>query len=212
MGKRTLRPLHFPGTVVTIVDAVKGPSASDRRQATAHILVVDDEQEMCTSLQKLLSDNGFAVSTATSAQLGFQVLQQRTVNLVLCDIAMPDMSGLLFLSKISPDIPVIMMTAYASIETTRRAFKLGARDYLVKPFEFEELLVVVNQNLEAPHSGAAPAAAGAILLESKNPEFQAMLALARKFSQTDMPLLHRLPGFSGVSRRELPYSHPRRLQ
>jgi DNA-binding NtrC family response regulator len=175
---------------------VKGPL--EQRQIAPHILVVDDEQEMCTSLQRLLSDNGFAVSTATSAAQGFQVLQQRSVNLVLCDIAMPDMSGLLFLSKISPGIPVIMMTAYASIETTRRAFKLGARDYLVKPFEFEELLVVVNQNLEVPHAGAVTAPAGPLLLESKNAEFRSMLALARKFSQTDMPVM--LSGESGTGK------------
>ena len=153
---------------------------------------------MCASLCRLLGDNGFAVSTATSAAEGFQILQQRSVDLVLCDIAMPDMSGLLFLSKISPEIPVIMMTAYASIETTRRAFKLGARDYLVKPFEFEELLVVVNQNLEAPQAGSITAAAGPLLFESKNAEFEAMIALARKFSQTDMPVM--LSGESGTGK------------
>ena len=117
---------------------------------------------MCTSLKKLLSDRGFEVSTAQSAKDGFVVLQQHSVDLILCDIAMPDMSGLLFLSKVSPQIPVIMMTAFASIETTRRAFKLGARDYLVKPFDFEELLVVVNQNLDGALQGSAAPPAGAL--------------------------------------------------
>jgi DNA-binding NtrC family response regulator len=91
-----------------------------------------------------------------------------------------------------------MMTAYASIETTRRAFKLGARDYMVKPFEFEELLVVVNQNLDAAHQGAAAAAASPHLFESKNEEFQVMLELARKFSHTDMPVM--LSGESGTGK------------
>ncbi len=176
---------------------MKGPAGPQIPNAP-HILVVDDELEMCRSLERLLSDNGFAVSTATSAAQGFQALQQRSVNLVLCDIAMPDMSGLLFLSKISPEIPVIMMTAYASIGTTRRAFKLGARDYLVKPFEFEELLVVINQNLDGQHAAAAPGTAAPLLLESGNAEFKAMLSLARKFSQTDMPVL--LSGESGTGK------------
>jgi two-component system, NtrC family, response regulator AtoC len=176
---------------------VKG-STGPQTLSAPHILVVDDEQEMCASLKRLLSDNGFIVSTATSAAQGFQVLQHTSVDLVLCDIAMPDMSGLLFLSKISPGTPVIMMTAYASIETTRRAFKLGARDYLVKPFEFEELLVVVNQNLDGPHAAAAAVMTAPLLLESRNAEFKAMLALARKFSQTDMPVL--LSGESGTGK------------
>ena len=90
------------------------------------------------------------------------------------------------------------MTAYASIETTRRAFKLGARDYMVKPFEFEELLVVVNQNLDTASQGSAAAAASPHLFESNNEEFQAMLELARKFSQTDMPVM--LSGESGTGK------------
>ena len=153
---------------------------------------------MCTSLRKLLSEKGFTVSTALSAKDGFEVLQRQNADMILCDISMPDMSGLLFLSKVSPQIPVIMMTAFASIETTRRAFKLGARDYLVKPFDFAELLVVVNQNLDSSQQGFAASAPGPHLLESRNPEFQAMVALARKFSQTDMPVL--LTGESGTGK------------
>jgi DNA-binding NtrC family response regulator len=159
---------------------------------------VDDEVEMCTSLGKLLGEKGFTVSTALSAKEGFQVLQRQNADMILCDIAMPDMSGLLFLSKVSPRIPVIMMTAFASIETTRRAFKLGARDYLVKPFDFDELLVVVNQNLDSAQPGSAAAAPGPHLLDSRNAEFTAMVELARKFSQTDMPVL--LTGESGTGK------------
>jgi two-component system response regulator AtoC len=167
-------------------------------QRSLHILVVDDEAEMCASLKKLLNDNGFTVSTATSAKEGFRVLQENSIGMILCDIAMPDMSGLTFLSKVSPSIPVIMMTAFASIETTRRAFKLGARDYLVKPFDFQELLVVVNQNMESLQPGFALTAASPHLLESRNTEFRAMIELARRFSQTDMPVL--LSGESGTGK------------
>jgi two-component system response regulator AtoC len=173
------------------------PISAQTTPRPAHILVVDDEAEMCASLAKLLGEKGFTVSTALSAKEGFQVLQRQNADMILCDIAMPDMSGLLFLSKVSPGIPVIMMTAFASIETTRRAFKLGARDYLVKPFDFDELLVVVNQNLDSAQAGAA-APSGPHLLESGNAEFQAMVALARKFSQTDMPVL--LTGESGTGK------------
>ena len=176
---------------------MKVPPAQSAQHAL-HILVVDDETEMCASLRKLLGEKGFIVATAQSAKEGFQLIQRTSFDMILCDIAMPDMSGLGFLSKISPQIPVIMMTAYASIETTRRAFKLGARDYLVKPFDFEELLVVVHQNLETPLQSSAVAAAESCLLESRNAEFRAVLDLARKFSQTDMPVL--LTGESGAGK------------
>jgi len=152
---------------------------------------------MCTSLRKLLGEKGFTVSTALSAKEGFEILQRQNADMILCDIAMPDMSGLMFLSKVSPQVPVIMMTAYASIETTRRAFKLGARDYLVKPFDFDELLVVVNQNLDASQQQNT-GSPGPHLLESRNGEFTAMAALAHKFSQTDMPVL--LTGESGTGK------------
>ena len=171
--------------------------AQTSSQRLPHILVVDDEAEMCRSLKKLLKDNGFTVSTAISAKEGFQALQENSIGMVLCDIAMPDMSGLTFLSKISPRIPVIMMTAFASIETTRRAFKLGARDYLVKPFDFQELLVVVNQNMDL-QPGSASTPTSPHLLESQNAEFRGMVELARRFSQTDMPVL--LSGESGTGK------------
>ena len=165
---------------------------------------------MCASLRKLLGDKGFTVSTALSAKEGFEILQRQSADMILCDIAMPDMSGLMFLSKVSPQVPVIMMTAYASIETTRRAFKLGARDYLVKPFDFDELLVVVNQNLDSLQQPGA-AFAGPHLLESLNEDFRAMVALAGKFSQTDMPVL--LTGESGTGKEVIAryiYSHSAR--
>ena len=174
------------------------PPLTQPTHRASHILVIDDEEEMCTSLGKLLSERGFTVSTAQSAKQGFRVLQRLSTDLILCDIAMPDMSGLLFLSKVSPQIPVIMMTAFASIETTRRAFKLGARDYLVKPFDFEELLVVVNQNLHSNQQALSASASDPHLLESQNADFQAMVDLARKFSQTDMPVL--LTGESGTGK------------
>ena len=152
---------------------------------------------MCLSLKQLLSDRGFTVSTASSAKQGLSVLQRAKIDLIVCDIVMPDMSGLLFLSKIGATIPVIMMTAYASIETSRKAFKSGACDYLVKPFDFDELLVVIEQNL--PAGGAhMPSPKALRLLNSKNERYQRMLKLAEQFSVTDMPVL--ITGESGVGK------------
>ena len=106
---------------------------------------MDDEGEMCASLRKLLGDKGFTVSTALSAKEGFELLQKQSADMILCDIAMPDMSGLMFLSKVSPRIPVIMMTSAAQ---AAGAWKSGAAvEYLDKGFTLPQLLDVVKRIL-----------------------------------------------------------------
>ncbi len=162
-----------------------------------HILVIDNEMEMCNSLEKLLTENGFRVHVALSAQSGIDILQNHTIDLVLCDIVMPDMSGLIFLQKKGTSVPVIMMTAYASIETTRKAFLMGAKDYLVKPFDVQELLVVIRQNVQSA-GGFESHIQSEKLLTSRNEEFIDMLSLADKFSKTDMSVL--ITGESGVGK------------
>jgi len=164
-----------------------------------HLLVVDDESKMCLSLQELLEKHQCSVTIALSAREAFDVLQREPTDLIICDVVMPDMSGLLFLQKVGPRIPVIMMTAYASVETARKAFKLGATDYLVKPFEFDELFVLINQKLgRGRHQDAADLK---VHLESKDSGFRAVVELAVKFSNTDMPIL--LTGESGTGKEVL---------
>jgi DNA-binding NtrC family response regulator len=90
-----------------------------------------------------------------------------------------------------------MITAYATVETARKAFKLGASDYLVKPFEFEELLVVINQKLKMG-LGREAAPASTWYLGSKNSAFLQMIEVAEKFASTDMPVL--LTGESGTGK------------
>ena len=158
------------------------------------LLIIDNEFEMCRSLEQLFIEKEYTVFIADSAKKGLEILQKENIDLIICDIVMPDMSGLLLLSKIGNRIPVIMMTAYASIETTRRAFKLGACDYLVKPFDFDELAVVVNQYLKTK-TGSSLSGKEVKNISSKNPEFIKIMELAEKFSKTDMPVL--ITGESG---------------
>ncbi len=169
----------------------------ENERFAAHILVIDDEVEMGATLKQLLVNNGFEVSVASSAKEGLRILQSRSIDLTICDIVMADMSGLLFIEKAGDCGPIIMMTAFASIETARKAFKLGARDYLVKPFDIDELLVVINQNLKR----CTPAKASSDhrwMLASRTPTFNKMMQLARQFSATDMPIL--ITGESGVGK------------
>ncbi|MBN1794919.1 MAG: response regulator [Candidatus Omnitrophica bacterium] len=104
------------------------------------ILVVDDEEIMCTLLKEVLSAEGHDVYTASNGVDALGVLEEEGCDIILSDIRMPDMDGLKLLHAIierDPEKIVIMMTGYATLATAREAIKEGAYDYLMKPFDIE---------------------------------------------------------------------------
>jgi len=112
------------------------------------ILIVDDEQGMRQYLQRLLSDNGYAAGLAADGGQALEVLKTKIPDVVLLDFKMPGMDGLQVLEamkKYCPDIVIIMMTAYGTMENAVRAMKLGAFDFLRKPFEMEEILLIIDK-------------------------------------------------------------------
>jgi len=118
---------------------------------TARILVVDDEQSMLDFLQLLLEESGFQVTTASCVEEGRTQIREGSFDLVLCDIIMPDGSGLDLLREIKQQdsrMSVIMMTAYTSTKTAIEAMRRGAYDYVSKPFDVEELKVIIQKALE----------------------------------------------------------------
>ncbi|HPE07245.1 MAG TPA: sigma-54 dependent transcriptional regulator [Smithellaceae bacterium] len=116
----------------------------------AHILVIDDDAVACEFLQEVLLREGYNVTTFTSALAALeQNLSQ--YDLLMSDIRMPGMDGLQFLSEVQkkwPKLPVILMTAYGSLETTMEAIRLGAWDYISKPFSPEDCRALVKKVLE----------------------------------------------------------------
>jgi DNA-binding NtrC family response regulator len=109
---------------------------------TEKILVVDDEQVICDSVKKILTRKGYSVDTALSANEALEKIQMRNFDLVITDIMMPELDGIDFLKFLKEnygEIDVIMITGYPSIESTVKAIKLGAFDYLQKPFTPDEL-------------------------------------------------------------------------
>lgn len=115
-----------------------------------HILVIDDDAIACEFLQEALRLEGYDVMTCTSAQ---DALKQdiSSYDLIMSDIRMPKMDGLQFLSEVQkqfPNIPVILMTAYGSLDTTMEALSLGAWDYISKPFSPEDCRAIVKKVLD----------------------------------------------------------------
>jgi len=117
---------------------------------TATILVIDDEASMRKFFEVTLKREGYHILTADSVASGMAMLESEVIDLILSDIRLGDGQGLEILSaskEKDPDVPVIMMTAYASAETAVEAMKLGAVDYLAKPFNVDEVRVVVRNNI-----------------------------------------------------------------
>jgi DNA-binding NtrC family response regulator len=117
----------------------------------ANILIVDDEQIVRVSLENWLRTDGHTVASAPSAKAALSQLNDRAWDILLVDIKMPRMSGLELLQRVKearPEVQVVMMTAYASVESAVEAMKKGAYDYLVKPFEPEELRILIRRLME----------------------------------------------------------------
>jgi two-component system response regulator AtoC len=115
----------------------------------ANILVIDDELAPRQSVLMVLKDD-YSVSTAAGAYEGLEYMSQNPVDLVVMDIRMPEMDGITALKEIKKrhsDTEVILLTAYANLDTARDAMLCGAYDYLVKPFDKDELLILVQKGL-----------------------------------------------------------------
>ncbi len=118
---------------------------------TEKVLIVDDEPVVRDSLGKWFTEEGFTVRTVGSAQEALNAFQAHAWDVALLDIKMPGMDGIELQNKLheaDPDLIIIIMTGYASVETAIQALKHGAYDYICKPFEPDELVHTINNALE----------------------------------------------------------------
>jgi two-component system response regulator PilR (NtrC family) len=133
------------------VQAAAGPSGVEPAVTSGRLLVVDDERSMRELLAIVLGREGFEVVVAENGQQAIAELERRPVDLLISDIHMPDMTGLDVLRiarTLNPDLAGIMVTAFASTETAIEALRMGAYDYIHKPFNVDELKIVVRAALE----------------------------------------------------------------
>src|ERR1700751_3321580 len=115
------------------------------------ILVVDDEIEIREGLEALLTSEGFEVTPADTGEAGLQRLEDRPFDLMLLDVSLPDRNGLELLREIrrrDPNLSIILITAFGSIDMARAAFKGGAQDFITKPWSNDELIAQVSVAIE----------------------------------------------------------------
>ena len=113
-----------------------------------HILILDDEQNYLLILEALLNEEGYKTTTISDPETGMAFLEESEVDVIITDMKMPKMTGRDVLHQVKtnfPYIPVLIMTAFGSIESAVETMKLGAFDYITKPFSNEELLLSVSK-------------------------------------------------------------------
>jgi DNA-binding NtrC family response regulator len=173
------------------------------------LLVVDDEKNMRLSLQTVLEGESYAVRLADSAEAGLKLIQQENFFMVITDARLGGMSGYEFLKTVAekrPELPVIMITAYATPKLAVEAIKSGATDYLAKPFEPDELLHAVGRCAERhrllTENAALKARAGnGIRIENivgESPKMRELRQLIQTVAPTDATVL--ILGESGTGK------------
>jgi DNA-binding NtrC family response regulator len=123
-------------------------------QLVAHVLVIDDEPMICQQLERLYMQTGHRVTTTSKVEHALEYLENEDVDLVITDMRLPGLSGVDLIRRIQerwPDVPVIVMTGYAHIESAVEVLKLGASDYIVKPFSAAAIQESSRAILEKAH-------------------------------------------------------------
>jgi DNA-binding NtrC family response regulator len=123
------------------------------------ILIIDDDDQLRKSFNKLLIEEGYDSKCAASGEAGLKIIQEEIPDLVILDMRLPGMNGFetfKTIHKTEPKLPVIIMTAFGTTETAIEATKMGAFDYILKPFDIPEILVVIKQALEASRFMRSP--------------------------------------------------------
>lgn len=160
------------------------------------ILVVEDDQALAEALQDTLATAGYNVVLAENGRLALSQLEETSVDLVVSDINMPQMSGDALLKRVKtlyPDIPVILMTAYGTIEQAVDAMRDGAVDYMVKPFEAEVLINMVSRYVGNQHDDM-----DMVTVDSSSVE---LAAIAKRVADSDASIM--ITGESGSGKEVL---------
>src|SRR5882672_5914479 len=127
------------------------PDCSEGTNVNDKILIVDDDEGVRQILAQALQSSGYSITTAESGERAVALVREAPIDLVILDLILPRVDGLEVLrdlTTVRPEAAVIMITGHASVETAIKAMKMGAVDYIVKPFRMEEVELIVGRSLE----------------------------------------------------------------
>jgi DNA-binding NtrC family response regulator len=173
------------------------------------ILIVEDEAKMRRLLELNLGEDGFSTLSAEDAETGLKLLRENTVDLVVTDLKLPGMNGLEFLQAVKRQnaaLPVVVMTAFGTVETAVEAMKAGASDYVLKPFSLSEMRMVIRKELDVyalrEENRSLREALGKRYehpnVVARSPKMQEVLATVERVAPTNSTVL--LGGESGVGK------------
>ena len=172
------------------------------------ILIIDDDDQLRNSFKKLLSEEGYKVDGAASGEAGLNIVKKEVPDIVILDMRLPGMNGLetfRAIRKIEPKLPVIIMTAFGTTETAIEATKLGAFDYILKPFDIPDMLSLVKQAISASRFMRSPVEmdtfpdkASKDAIVGRSIKMQDVYKAIGRVSQTDATVLIR--GESGTGK------------
>ena len=173
------------------------------------ILIIDDEEKLQGLLKRIISLEGFDVVTASTLGSGMQLLEKRNIDVVLCDVKLPDGNGIDFTKTIKekfPDVEVILLTAYGNITGGVQAIKNGAFDYIVKGDDNDKIIPLLNRAVETVQlktkvnrlQTQLDKKYGFDTIVGESPVIKAQIELAKKVAPTEAPVL--LTGETGTGK------------
>jgi len=170
------------------------------------ILIVEDEAKMRRLLELNLGEDGFATFSAGDAESGLKLLRENSIDLVVTDLKLPGMDGLQAVKRQNAALPVVVMTAFGSVETAVEAMKAGAADYVMKPFSLTEMRMVIHKELDVgklrEENRSLREALGKKYshpnIVARSPKMQEVLATVERVAPTNTTVL--LGGESGVGK------------
>src|SRR6202453_36779 len=182
---------------------------SNERRTMPIILIVEDEAKMRRLLELNLGEDGFTTLSAGDAESGLKHLHESAVDLVVTDLKLPGMNGLEFLQAIKRQnaaLPVVVMTAFGTVETAVEAMKAGASDYVLKPFSLNEMRMVIRKELDVRNLREENRSLREALgkryahpnIVARSPKMQEVLATVERVAPTNSTVL--LGGESGVGK------------
>lgn len=180
-----------------------------KRKNMPHILVIDDDSSVRSILEEFLCLKGFEVSLAENGKIGLELIQENHYDLFLVDLVLPGMGGMEVLKKAclrNINVPAIVITGFGAIDTAVEAIKLGAFDYITKPFVLDELLLVIQRAFDFSKLKRENFSLKKQLkqqydvqgLIGNSPEMQKVYGMIKKISDTDATIL--IQGESGTGK------------